>query len=131
MNEAYRGEISLLLLAPSQVLSVVLQHELRSFGYQEIVLAYNIEQAIQRLLQQPIDALICSMYFEDGDIFDLINALKKNKHIKPVELLLVSSEQREEKIELAIQAGVKAALSRPFQADELKNHLAHIIPSDL
>lgn len=120
-------EISLLVLAPSRVLSMVLQHELHALGYKNIRLAHTIEQVVDTFNKQSADALISSMYFEDGDIFDLIDELKKEHGSMPFELLLVSSEQREEKIEMAIEAGALAVLTRPFKAEELEKYLHNIM----
>lgn len=124
------NELSLLVLAPSRVLSRVLQHELNVLGYKNIMLAHTMEQAKDSLVEQKISALISSMYFEDGDIFELINQVKEEQNTMPFKLLLVSSEQREEKINRAIQAGAVAVLTRPFKAEELEHYLHDMALAD-
>lgn len=125
MSDTSLEQISILLLAPSRVLSTVLQHELSFLGYKQVLVVHSIETALKSLEQQPQQVLISSMYFEDGDILSLIDKLKQ-QNIN-MDILLVSSEQREDKIQRAMEAGVRAVLSRPFKAEELEKYLSEIL----
>lgn len=117
--------MTILLLAPSRVLAATLLHELRAIGVDQIVTTCNtIAQALDCLAQQKIDVVISSMYFEDGDVFKLIEQTKMQDALTDLIFLLVSSEQRNERLEQAREAGVVAVLPRPFARNALENALA-------
>ena len=117
--------MTILLLAPSRVLAATLLHELRAIGVDQTVTTCNtIAQALDCLAQQKIDVVISSMYFEDGDVFKLIEQTKMQDALADLIFLLVSSEQRKERLEQAREAGVVAVLPRPFARNALENALA-------
>lgn len=127
MSKLRLSDIEILLLAPSRVLSIVLQHELQILGLSHITVVFSIKEALHTLLDSNVHAIIGSMYFEDGDMIDLLQLLKHRGLATDAQVLLVSSEAREQRLQQAIDAGVNAVLPRPFQRENLEQALAEVL----
>lgn len=127
MSKLSLSDIEILLLAPSRVLSIVLQHELQILGLSHITVVFSIKEALHTLPDSHVHAIIGSMYFEDGDMIDLLQLLKHRGLATDAQVLLVSSEAREQRLQQAIDAGVNAVLPRPFQREDLEQALAKVL----
>lgn len=123
MSRISLDNLSILLVAPSRVLSRVLQHELQMMGAQNVRSCFSMEGAWQALQERSTDLVISSMYFEDGDGIGLITRIRENDQLANTMFMLVSAEQRVEMLEPIRQAGVMAILPRPFSREALERAL--------
>ena len=63
------------------------------------------------------------MYFEDGTGLDIIKKIKNDETLASTPFMLVSSENRVEKLEEFKQSGVAAILPKPFTPENLSRAL--------
>ena len=82
-----------------------------------------VNQAIETITKQGADLVISAMYFEDGTGLDLIKQIKNNESLASTAFMLVSSENRVEKLEEFKQSGVAAILPKPFTPENLAKAL--------
>ena len=114
---------SILVVAPSRVLMRVLQHELQLLDAKTVLACCDMVSAWQLLQENPIDLVISSMYFEDGDSLALLQRIKNDQAFSNTLFMLISSEQRSECLEPIRHSGVLAILPRPFSRDQLERAL--------
>lgn len=116
--------LAILLVAPSRVLGAVLLRELGSMGASQITCCHTVAEALGYLHKQPVDLVVSSMYFEDGNGIDLITRMRQEDSLQHILFMLISSEERYEMLEPVRQAGVMAILPRPFSRDALQRALS-------
>lgn len=123
MTDNSLDELSILMVVPSLVQGRVLQRAIDTHVVVNVHDCLNVEQALARMSELKPDLVISSMYFDDGDGFELINAMRADPALENILFLLVSSEERFEVLDPIRQAGVIAVLPKPFDSEDIKKAL--------
>ncbi len=119
--------MAILILAPSRVLGVALQRELKDMGAQQMASYQTMASAIQHVGEKPVDVIISSLYFEDGDAIELMQYLQQEPQLQHIKLILISSEERSELLDKAKASGIQAILPRPFTHQAFEHALASCV----
>jgi two-component system cell cycle response regulator len=96
----------ILVILPVTFLRKLVEDILKNY-FHDISLVATVKEALSLIKAGQIPDLIISSYIlEDGDVFDLLEALEKEQKIQKVPVLLLTSEEDPELIERALKKGV-------------------------
>ena len=116
------SDLSILMVVPSQLQGHLLKRSLHQSNL-NISACTNMEQALADMQNYQPDLVISSMYFNDGDGADLVQAMRANAQLENILFMLISSEERFEALDPIRQAGVIAVLPKPFHVDDIQQAL--------
>ncbi|MDE8603530.1 response regulator [Marinomonas sp. RSW2] len=119
-NYAAIGDLSFLLVEPSDTQKKIITKALEEAGIKQIEYANNIEETMSSLSSFPPDLVISSMYLPDGSANDLIDKIRKSEETEGQHFMLISSERNREQLEHLRQSGVLAILPKPFTKKDLE-----------
>ncbi|CAA0106556.1 Chemotaxis protein CheY [BD1-7 clade bacterium] len=119
MSSNTMKDLKLLLVVPSRLQQTLLSKSLTRFGVEDIAICRTIEEAIVRMREAGPSLVVSSMYFEDGDGLDLVEAMRQDTQLASIDFMLVSAEHRFSVLDPMRQAGVLAVLPKPFAEDDL------------
>jgi two-component system, chemotaxis family, chemotaxis protein CheY len=78
-----------------------------------------------------IALIILDVNMPEMDGFEVLEKLKANPVLKPIPVMMLTTESEREKIILAVQAGAVNYLCKPFQQDDLTVKIAQSLGEDL
>jgi DNA-binding response OmpR family regulator len=123
------GEKPLILLVddePDIVQLVALR--LDGAGY-EVVAAYNGQQALEYVRQVRPDLIILDLMLPRVDGYRVARLLKFNERYKEIPILILTARALEEEIQLAMDCGADAYLTKPFDAQMLLTRVRELLDS--
>jgi two-component system chemotaxis response regulator CheY len=123
MHHLALSEVSIILVEPSDTQRKIIIKQLAAADINHVEAVGCVKQAIETITKQGADLVISAMYFEDGTGLDLIKQIKNDESLASTAFMLVSSENRVEKLEEFKQSGVAAILPKPFVAESLAQAL--------
>jgi two-component system chemotaxis response regulator CheY len=88
-----------------------------------VVAVSNIKEAISIIEKDGADLVVSALYLEDGTALEILTKMKNTPSSADIPFMLVSSENRPEKLEEFKQAGVAAILPKPFSTQNLARAL--------
>ncbi|QSX29597.1 response regulator [Shewanella cyperi] len=119
MSHLSPSELSILLVEPSDTQRKIIISRLQQEGVHAISTAASLAEARESLLRHKPDLVASAMHYADGDALELLDWVKGNREYQEVQFMLVSSEWRQEQLEIFRQSGVVAILPKPFSKDHL------------
>jgi two-component system chemotaxis response regulator CheY len=123
MQHIALSEINILLVEPSDTQRKIITKELASADITHVETAATVQQALEAIAKHGPDLVVSAMYLEDGTGLDIIKAIKSDDALASIAFMLVSSENRMEKLEEFKQSGVAAILPKPFTPENLAKAL--------
>ena len=123
MHHLALSEITIILVEPSETQRKIIIQQLAAVDIYHVEAVGNVEQAIEAITKQNVDLVVSAMYFEDGTGLDIIKKIKNDDSLASTQFMLVSSENRVEKLEEFKQSGVAAILPKPFTPENLAKAL--------
>ena len=116
---------TILVVEPSSMIRNILTSTLTRYGYQT-TLARTGEEALVTMRAKRPDLAIIAGVLEDMDGYELCRAVISDPRIAATQLIILSSDLREQRIKKAFEAGVSHFLSKPIQENELINVIYQI-----
>ncbi|MFT4799160.1 MAG: two-component system chemotaxis response regulator CheY [Candidatus Azotimanducaceae bacterium] len=113
-------ELSILLLEPSLTQRKIIASKLRAVGNDNVELVADPDAAWRSMCALTPDLVISSMYFDKGTGSELLTRMRASDHLNEVLFMLISSENRFERLDPVKQAGVMAILPKPFSIDDMR-----------
>ena len=113
-----RSEQSILIVEDEQTLRAAMARHLRR-EYGRVLEAQSCAQAIEMLKQETVDAIVADVHLQDGDGFQIIDAISC---AAPAVVLMTADRNIENAIN-AVQRGVSGFLLKPFAFDALDRAL--------
>ncbi len=123
MHRLALSEVGIILAEPSDTQRKIIIKQLAAANIHQVEPVSSVEQAIQAINKHGADLVVSAMYFEDGTGLDIIKQIKNDDFLASTPFMLVSSENRLEKLEEFKQAGVAAILPKPFTPENLAKAL--------
>jgi two-component system chemotaxis response regulator CheY len=123
MQHLTLSEVSIILVEPSETQRKIIIKQLAAANINNVEAVGSVKQAIEAITKQGADLVVSAMYFEDGTGIDIIKQIKNDEHLASIPFMLVSSENRVEKLEEFKQSGVAAILPKPFSTENLEKAL--------
>ncbi|WP_299790416.1 response regulator [uncultured Shewanella sp.] len=119
MHTLSPGELSILLVEPSDTQRKIISSRLTHEGICNIQAAKSISEAMEIIARHQPDLVASAMHFDDGTALDLLKQLKQADEYRDIQFMLVSSECRREQLEVFRQSGVVSILPKPFSSEHL------------
>ncbi len=123
MDRLTIGEISVLLVEPSNAQVLKIEESLRGAGIEKIERAKDAATGLQEAERYPPDLIISSYYLPDMTGAELLEALRTNPATAAIPYMLISSETKFEALDPIKQAGAVAILPKPFSQDQMAHAL--------
>lgn len=123
MRQLSIADINIILVEPSDTQRKIIIKKLAEENILHVEAVGTVQDAVKAIEKNPPDLIVSAMYFEDGTGQDILKSVKNNPQIASVPFMLVSSENRPEKLEEFKQAGVAAILPKPFSTSNLAKAL--------
>jgi two-component system chemotaxis response regulator CheY len=130
MHRLALSEISIILVEPSDTQRKIIIKQLAAADIHNVEAVGSVAQAIEAITKHGADLVVSAMYFEDGTGLDIIKQIKNDELLASTAFMLVSSENRVEKLEEFKQSGVAAILPKPFTPENLSTALKASLDSD-
>ena len=123
MHHLSLSEISIILVEPSDTQRKIIIKQLAAADINHVEAVGSVKQAIDTIDKHGADLVVSAMYFEDGTGLDIIKQIKNSDSLATIPFMLISSENRVEKLEEFKQSGVAAILPKPFTPENLSKAL--------
>ena len=123
MQHIALSEVSILLVEPSETQRKIIIKQLVAADIKNLEAVGSVKDAIESISKHAADLVVSAMYFEDGTGLDIIKQIKNDDTLASIPFMLVSSENRVEKLEEFKQSGVAAILPKPFTPENLAKAL--------
>ena len=123
MHNLNISDLHILLIEPSDTQQKIIKNMLVDQAITHVTCVHDLATAKAEIQHHAPDLIISAMHFSDGVSIDLLTYLKSQPDTADISFMLVSSEDRLEKLEAFKQAGVVAILPKPFALIHLKRAL--------
>lgn len=119
MRQLSLADISIILVEPSDTQRKIISKKLADENVLHVETLGTVKDAVAAIKKNPPDLVVSAMYFEDGTGQDILQQVKHSPDLAKVHFMLISSENRPEKLEEFKQAGIAAILPKPFSTENL------------
>ena len=116
-------EVSIILVEPSDTQRKIIIKQLAAADIHQVEAVGSVKQAIEAVTKHGADLVVSAMYFEDGTGLDIIKQIENDDSLASIPFMLISSENRLEKLKEFKQSGVAAILPKPFTPENLEKAL--------
>lgn len=123
MQHLSLSEVSIILVEPSDTQRKIIIKQLAAADINHVEAVGSVKEAIDTINKHGADLVVSAMYFEDGTGLDIIKQIKNDDALSATPFMLISSENRVEKLEEFKQSGVAAILPKPFTPENLSKAL--------
>lgn len=124
MRQLSLAELNIVLVEPSETQRKIITNKLIDEQILHVAVAGTVKEAVTLIDVSAPDLIVSAMYFEDGTGLDILKQIKNSSTQAGVPFMLVSSENRPEKLEEFKQSGVAAILPKPFTTENLSRALS-------
>ena len=106
-----------LVVDDSKLLHRMFEMMLRQYP---LVHAYDGKEALQRLSEnEDVDLVLLDMNMPRMNGLELLEAMKADKEMKKIPVVLVTTEGSDEQTQRGLEAGAAAYVKKPFKNEEL------------
>ena len=119
MTHISPSDLSILLVEPSTTQRKIIISKLKKEGITQVSTTETIEQTLALIEKHPHDLIASALYLDDGTALELLQKIKSNSQLEETAFMLVTSEDKKEKLEEFKQSGVVALLPKPFTPEHL------------
>jgi two-component system chemotaxis response regulator CheY len=123
MHNILLSDLSIVLVEPSDTQRKIITGLLSQENVKHVFAVSNVKEAISTLNKDGADLVLSALYLEDGTALEILLKMKNTPASADIPFMLVSSENRLEKLEEFKQAGVAAILPKPFSTENLARAL--------
>ncbi len=121
-------DLKILLVEDAGVMRKMEVKTLKTLGIENIIEAENGEDAISKLeLGVNPDLIISDWNMPVKDGFELLKWVREGEEYKKIPFLMATGRGEKKEVSMAKDAGVNAFISKPFNADELKEKILEAI----
>lgn len=123
MHNIALSDVSIILAEPSDTQRKIISKQLAAADVDRIETVGTVKDAIELINKHGADLIVSAMYFSDGTGLDIIKNVKNNEALASTPFMLISSENRADKLDEFKQSGVAAILPKPFSPESLTKAL--------
>lgn len=114
-----------LVVDDSRSMRAIVSRILTAAGVDEIVQAENGEDALAKLGEGPLpDLALVDWHMPVMDGYEFVCAVRKQAALRPMAIMMVTTESEQSQIVKALAAGATEYLIKPFTPDALTDKLA-------
>jgi len=124
----FNPDMEVLIVDDASAMRRIVRGLLKELGFKHMREAENGQVALEELKNKKADFVISDWNMPVMSGIDLLRAIRADDALKSTPLLMVTAEAKQEKIMLAVQAGVTNYIIKPFNALTLQEKLNKIFP---
>src|SRR5262245_61965136 len=123
--------MKILIADDSELSRFMLKQSLQKVG-NEVILARNGQEALDRVSQEPVDLIISAVMRPQMDGFQLCHALKNNAQLKHIPFVFYSADYVDEKDQaFALQLGAARYLVKTADVDGFVSQLKDLLTDEM
>ena len=120
-------DINILIVEDLLTTRLFLRRTLKKLGYLNVVLAEDGQAALEEVKRKPFDLIISDWHMPNMDGLDLFKELTKDRKLRDIPFLLITSEKEREKVVEAVAAGIKEYIVKPVKPESLGNKIKEVV----
>jgi two-component system chemotaxis response regulator CheY len=122
-----REEVGILVVDDVNTMRVQIKELLVSFGFRNVTLAGNGEEAKSILAANPIHLILADWYMTPTDGIELLKHVRSTDKLKAIPFVMVTAEGTKEKVVEAIKSGVDDYLVKPLTPVQIQNKVYGVL----
>jgi two-component system chemotaxis response regulator CheY len=125
----YMQSVRALIVDDSSVMRKIVQRCLQQAGVElaEVREANNGTDALDIAAKNQLDLILCDLNMPVMDGIEFVRRLKHIEHARNTPVVMVSSEGGESHVLLALSAGARGYIRKPFTTDQVKEHVVPLL----
>jgi len=116
-----------LVVDDSSTMRRIIANTLRKLGHDEIVEAADGVEALQVVEAGKPDLILTDWNMPKMDGREFVQALRKQPEMRPVPVLMVTTQAEKPDVALALEAGVNDYVVKPFTPEALKEKIEDVL----
>lgn len=119
----YGRQLKILIVDDHALTRTMVKAILRGIGFEHVVQAESGANAVQVVMSEPVDLVICDWNMPDGNGIEVLRTLRADTRFKKLPFLMLTAEAYRENVTAAMEAGVTDYVIKPFTSDVLIDKL--------
>ena len=120
-------DISVLVVDDSQISLKYITKILNDIGIEKLTLASNGKEAFKLINDHYFDLIVTDFNMPEMDGLQLTSSIRSESNQKTIPILMVTSEQNENRLAAVKHAGVSAVLDKPFEPSTIRNLIIQLL----
>ena len=121
---------AILIVDDAPSMRALLSATLKNFGFSCIYEAKDGIEAERILKNKSVDLIFCDWEMPNKDGLQLFKELQQNELLKHIPFVLVTSMAELEKVKVAIDAGVREYIAKPYKEGVLLEKVKKVLASE-
>ena len=117
----------ILIVDDYQAMVRIIRNLLLQLGFEQIDEAHDGQTALARLQERAYGLVISDWNMEPMSGLELLQRVRAHPWLKDLPFIMVTAENRDDRIALAHEAGVSGYVVKPFNANTLGQRIASVI----
>ena len=123
------SEIRTLIVDDSSVMRKIIERALRQAGLEALVVheAGSGVEGLDLLRDQRVDLILSDINMPSMDGLEFLRQIKAQNLAPGVPVVMITTESSEEHVKLAIEAGARGYIRKPFTAEQVKERVLPLV----
>jgi two-component system chemotaxis response regulator CheY len=117
----------ILIVDDYQAMIRIIRNFLLQLGFEQIDEAHDGQTALAKLKERPYGLVISDWNMAPMNGLELLQQVRADPGLKNLPFIMVTAENRDDRIALARQAGVSGYVIKPFNVETLGRRIATLI----
>ena len=117
----------ILIVDDYQAMVRIIRNLLQQLGFAQIDEAHDGEAALAKLRERAFGLVISDWNMEPMSGLELLERVRATPALKDLPFIMVTAENRDDRVARAREAGVSGYVVKPFNADTLSRQIASVI----
>jgi two-component system chemotaxis response regulator CheY len=117
----------ILIVDDYQAMIRIIRNFLLQLGFEQIDEAHDGQTALAKLKERPYGLVISDWNMAPMNGLELLQQVRADPDLKDLPFIMVTAENRDDRIALARQAGVSGYVIKPFNVETLGRRIANVI----
>ena len=122
-----KKDIHILIVDDSSLVRTVHRKMLEQIGFRNLTEADDGTNALTILNSETVDLVITDWNMPQMSGLQLLQAMQANTALKPIPVLMVTSEDEQQEVLKAIKSGVTYYILKPTTAEKFKERITKIL----
>ncbi len=127
LGTQFGRDLNILVVDDHQLTRTMVRAILRGVGFDNVVQAETGSEAVNVVMTQPVDLIICDWNMPDGNGIEVLRTIRADARFQKLPFLMLTAEAYRENVLAAAQAGVTDYVIKPFTSDVLIEKLTQIL----
>ncbi len=117
---------TVLIVDDEEYIVTSLEYVMKSAGY-DVVVAYDGEQAIEKIKETGPDLLILDVMMPKLDGFEVCEKIRANPLWKSIRIIMLTAKGRDTEREKGLSLGADAYMTKPFSTRDILKRVAELL----